>query len=188
MSRPMTGRTDRLRTANNPVICTIVKIIMPTSQEQYDDAMFDFSRNEYELAIAKLESLLAAEPEYFDAQLAFGMAWYRKGDFARAIAEGHKAEALRPKEQLVHTNLSLYYMKSGDKPAAEHHGLQARIAGWRDNMAPPAGEQAQDPELQMAKPKAPPIPQRDMPWKKNATPAAPPAQKTEAPGKARSEA
>lgn len=149
---------------------------MPTAQEQYDDAMFAFSQGEYVAAIAALKTLLAGEPAHFEAQLALGMAFYRKGDYAAAIAEGHKAEQLRPKEQLVHTNLSLFYMKAGDKQTAEHHGLQARIAGWRENMAPPAGGQEADPELQLAKPKPSPIPPRDMPWKKNkpatATPAA----------------
>ena len=150
---------------------------MPTAQEQYDDAMFDFSQANYDTAIAKLNALLDSEPEHFDARLALGMALYRKGDYATAISEGHKAEQLRPKEQLVHTNLSLFYMKAGDKQKAEHHGLQARIAGWRDNMAPPTSEPSGEPELQIAKPKPPPIPQREMPWKKKppATNAAPPA-------------
>src|ERR1039457_397661 len=85
-----------------------------TLQEQYDAAMFDFSRGEFAAAVEKLKPVLAEDATYFDAQLALGMAHYRLGDFARAIAEGHKAEKLRPKEQLVHTNLSLFYMKSGD--------------------------------------------------------------------------
>ena len=147
---------------------------MPTSQEQYDDAMFAFSQGDYDAAIAGLKSLLAGEPSHFEAQLALGMAHYRKGDYAAAITEGHKAEQLRPKEQLVHTNLSLFYMKAGDKQTAEHHGLQARIAGWRENMAPPAAGQEADPELQLAKPKPPPIPARDMPWKRNVQVAKPP--------------
>src|SRR6202451_644793 len=131
-------------------------------QEQYDDAMFDFSRSDFDGAIAKLKSVLVQEPENFEAQLALGMALYRKGDFAAAIAEGHKAEKLRPKEQLVHTNLSLFYMKSGDKVTAEHHGLQARIAGWRAANAAaqssqPAAATPADPELQMARPKPPPV-------------------------------
>ena len=77
-------------------------------QDQYDDALFDFSTGNFESAIAKLTAILAAEPTHFDAQLSLGMAYYRKGDFATAIAEGHKAEKLKPKEQLVHTNLSLF--------------------------------------------------------------------------------
>jgi hypothetical protein len=104
------------------------------------------------------------------------MCHYRKGDFATAIAEGHKAQTLKPNEQLVHTNLSLFYMKSGDKKTAEHHGLQARIASWKENMAPPpAGQPAgADPaadELKMAQPKAQAfkLPEKfpDQPWKKN---------------------
>src|SRR5678809_1117452 len=104
-----------------------------SQQEQYDDAMFDFSRGEFDATIAKLRAILAADPSHFDAQLSLGMAFYRKGDFASAIAEGHKAEQLKPREQLVHTNLSLFYMKAGDKKTAEHHGLQARIASWRED-------------------------------------------------------
>jgi tetratricopeptide (TPR) repeat protein len=139
---------------------------MATTQERYDDAMFDFSRADYAAAIDKLRALLAGEPAHFDAQLALGMALYRQGEYPAAIAEGHKAEQMRPKEQLVHTNLSLFYMKAGDKQKAEHHGLQARIAGWRDNMAPPGTATQDDPELQLAKPKPPPPKLPDMPWKK----------------------
>ena len=143
---------------------------MPTHQEQYDDAMFDFSTGDYDSAVAKFRAILAEEPTHFDAQLALGMACYRKGDYAAAITEGHKAEKLRPNEQLVHTNLSLFYMKAGDKKTAEHHGLQARIASWKGNMAPPGAGPSTDPELQMAQPppKEVKLPTKfpDMPWKK----------------------
>lgn len=139
-------------------------------QDQHDDAMFDFSRGELDRAIAKLQVILAVEPAHFEAQLALGMAHYRKGDYAAAIAEGLKAEKLKPREQLVHTNLSLFYMKAGDKKTAEHHGLQARIASWRTDAAPPGTASAADPELAMAKPKPatvkPPEKFPDMPWKK----------------------
>jgi Flp pilus assembly protein TadD len=150
-----------------------------TLQEQYDNAMFDFSQGDFAGAVDKLKAVLAQEGENYEAQLALGMAYYRAGDLPAAIAEGHKAEKLRPKEQLVHTNLSLFYMKSGDKVTAEHHGLQARIAGWRaENAAaksndPAAAPAPVDAELQMAKPKPPPVkvirmPDKfpDQPWKK----------------------
>jgi tetratricopeptide (TPR) repeat protein len=159
---------------------------MATPQEQYDDAMFDFSRAEFDPAIAKLRALLAGHPDHFEAQLALGMAFYRKGDYAAAIAEGHKAEQLRPKEQLVHTNLSLFYMKAGDKVKAEHHGLQARIAGWRENMAAPAAGAPVDPELQFAAPKPPSTVKSaqklpEMPWKKKPATASAPAPPPSAP-------
>lgn len=146
-------------------------------QDQYDAAMFDYGQGEYAAAVEKLKQVLAQDPEYFDAQLALGMAYYRLGDYATAIAEGHKAEKLRPREQLVHTNLSLFYMKAGDKATAEHHGLQARIAGWRaENAAAQANDPdartQEDPELQMARPKPPPVKVvrtdkfPEQPWKK----------------------
>jgi predicted Zn-dependent protease len=139
-------------------------------QNQYDDAMFDFSRRDFAAASARLREILAADPAHFDAQLSLGMALYRQGDFAGAIAEGHKAEQLKPREQLVHTNLSLFYMKAGDKKTAEHHGLQARIAAWREDPSKPGETPPGDPELALAKP-SPPAPKPlatfpDQPWKK----------------------
>lgn len=140
-----------------------------TLQEQYDDAMFDFSRGEFAGAIAKLRAVLTVDAAHFDAQLALGMAYYRKGEYAAAIAEGHKAEQLRPREQLVHTNLSLFYMKAGDKQKAEHHGLQAKIESWRTDAgkANESGAKAgNDAELQIARPKPAPIKFPSQPWKK----------------------
>ena len=141
-----------------------------TLQEQYDDAMFDFSRGDFDGAIARLRAVLAADPGHFDAQLALGMAHYRKGEYTVAIAEGHKAEQLRPREQLVHTNLSLFYMKAGDKPKAEHHGLQAKIESWRADAAKtgkePDAKSGSDAGLQIARPLPPPIKFPSQPWKK----------------------
>jgi tetratricopeptide (TPR) repeat protein len=143
---------------------------MSSLQDQYDEAMFDFSKGDYDSAIAKLQTVLAQDCSHFDAQLALGMAHYRKGDYAAAISAGQKAEQLRPNEQLVHTNLSLFYMKAGDKKTAEHHGLQARIASWKADKTPPGEKPTSDPELEMAKPKTTPMvpPEKfpNMPWKK----------------------
>ena len=149
---------------------------MPSLQEQYDDAMFDFSSSDYDSAIAKLKVVLASDATHFDAQLALGMAHYRKGDYKTAIEEGRKAEKMKPGEQLVHTNLSLFYMKSGDKGLAEHHGLQARISSWRQDAKNPAPT-TNNADLQMAKAPTPPVMQAvktpekfpEMPWKKKAT-------------------
>ncbi len=145
---------------------------MTALQERYDDAMFAFSQGEYPGAIAALRAILAEDPQHFDARLSLGMALCRQGDFAAAIIEGHQAERLRPHEQLVHTNLSLFYMKAGDKQTAEHHGLQARIASWRGDMDKPAATLAPaEDELKMAGAAAPQafkLPEKfpDMPWKK----------------------
>ncbi len=148
---------------------------MRSLQDQFDEAMFEFSTGNCDGAIERLRAILAADPDYFDAQLSLGGAYYAKGDYAMAIAEGHKAEKMKPHDQLAHTNLSRAYMKTGDKTTAEHHGLQARIASWRGNMALPANAPKPESELEMAKPPVPPAPAPpmkmpdkfpDMPWKK----------------------
>jgi Flp pilus assembly protein TadD len=136
---------------------------MPSFQDQFDDAMFEFSTGNVDGAIERLKGILAEDPDYFDARLSLGGAYYAKGDYAAAIIEGHKAEKLKPNDQLVHTNLSRAYMKAGDKTTAEHHGLQARIASWRGNMAPPSPSES---GLEVAKPKPPPEKFPEMPWKK----------------------
>jgi len=51
-------------------------------------------------------------------------------------------------------------MKSGDKVTAEKHGLQARIAGWREDAAAakaPGEKAASNPELEMAGAKPQPV-------------------------------
>lgn len=146
-------------------------------QAIYDDAMFDYSTGDFGSALEKLRQVLVQDSVHFDAQLAVAMCHYRLGDYPTAIAEGHRAEKLKPHEQLVHTNLSLFYMKSGDKKTAEHHGLQARIASWKQDMTPPgtaalASGAGDDSALQMAQPKpqAFKLPEKfpSQPWKKKA--------------------
>jgi len=140
-------------------------------QQQFDDAMFAFSQADYGRAVQLLEAVLTADPDHFDARLALGMSHYRLGDYQRAISEGHKAEQLRPDEQLVHTNLSLFYMKSGDKVTAEKYGLKARIASWKGG-SDPAVEAGTESELRMARPAPPTISitgrkPPEQPWKQN---------------------
>jgi tetratricopeptide (TPR) repeat protein len=143
-------------------------------QDRYDDAAYEFTQGQFDSAITKFEAILGEDPNHFDAQLGLGMAYYRKGDYARAIAEGHKAEEMRPNEQQAHTNLSLFYQKAGDKTKAEHHGLQARIASWKTPSAP--GQQPPgNPELELSKPPPPAaVKLPNMPWKKkSASPQSP---------------
>lgn len=150
---------------------------MADPQARYDEAMQDFSRGDYAAAVSKFEAILTEDPQHFDARLALGMACSRQGDQRRAIVEGHKAEKLRPEDPLVHTNLSLFYMKAGDKPTAEHHGLRARVAAWKSNAHLPADRSPAEPGLSLAAPRPPNVllPEKfpDMPWKKKPAPPGP---------------
>ena len=144
---------------------------MDELQEQFDDATFAFSQGDFGQAAAGFETILAADENHFDARMSLSMALCRLEQNERAIEEGHKAEKLRPNDQLVHTNLSLFYVKTGNKDAAEHHGLQSKIASWKHPGAAPAPSDEGGDELQMAKPKAESfkLPGKfpEMPWRKN---------------------
>ena len=135
----------------------------------YDDAVFAYTSGDYTAAMEGFTEVLATSPTHFEAQLSLGMAYYRLEDFARAIEEGKKAEIMNANEQRVHTNLSLAYMRSGDKETAEHHGLQAKLSGWRGNMAvPEEGAKEDDLKMAEAKPENIKMPTKfpDQPWKK----------------------
>jgi len=135
----------------------------------YDDAVFAYTTGDYTAAVEGFTEVLATAPTHFEAQLSLGMAYYRLEDFVRAIQEGKKAEAMNANEQRVHTNLSLAYMRSGDKETAEHHGLQAKLAGWHGNMeAPQSGAKEDDLKMAEAKPENIKMPTKfpDQPWKK----------------------
>lgn len=106
-----------------------------TPQDHYNDAMIDFTVGDYSAAILKLQSVLASEPEWFDARLALSMTYSRLGKWPDAIAEGHKAEHIRPDDPMVFTNLSMFYMKAGDKIKAEHYRAKAKIESWKVTLA-----------------------------------------------------
>ena len=107
---------------------------MATKEQLYDDGMFDFSMGEFDAAIEKFKQALAEDPGFFDANHALGMAYYRMGLIDEAIATGLRSLELKPNDQLAHTSLSMYYVKKDMNPEAEHHGAQARIAGWREEI------------------------------------------------------
>ena len=141
---------------------------MDELQEQFDNATFAFTQGDYRQAATGFEVILAVEKNHFDARMSLSMTLCRLEQYERAIEEGHKAEKLRPNDQLVHTNLSLFYVKTGNKEAAEYHGLQSKIASWKQPTAPIADN---NDELQITKPKAVSfkLPGKfpDMPWRKN---------------------
>lgn len=141
-----------------------------------DDAMFAFSQADYQKAVDLLDIVLETFPKQFDALTALSMAHCRLGNLDEALKLGLQAEQLRPHDALVHTNLSLFYVKMGDKEKAEHHGLQAKIASWRSDggvqatSANKLDEANAEDDLKMATPKPAtyktPSKFPDMPWKK----------------------
>ncbi|MCD8534062.1 MAG: tetratricopeptide repeat protein [Verrucomicrobia bacterium] len=142
-------------------------------QNWMDDGIFEFSQNQYDRAIEYFQKVLEVDPKHFDATTSLAMAHYRLGNFPKAIEFGKVAESLSPNDPTVHTNLSLFFMRNGEKEKAEHHGLQAKISAWKSDHSEPASqpENPGNDALNLAQPKPQniKIPPRfpDMPWKKS---------------------
>jgi tetratricopeptide (TPR) repeat protein len=104
-------------------------------------ASFDFALGDESAALAKLEEAVAVDASCFEAWLAKAEVHFSLRQFDEALAAGEQALVLRPKDIHIHTSLSRIWMERGDKPKAEHHGAQARILGWGDQLKEPEGKQ-----------------------------------------------
>jgi len=117
--------------------------------------------------------VLSEEPTYIDALVALSMVCYRKGDLEEAITLGHRVEEMEPEHPLIHTNLSLFYVKTGNKEMAEHHGLKAKIASWK--AQPDSATEASEDDLSVNRqqPQGYKTPTRfpDQPWKTPPSPS-----------------
>lgn len=109
-----------------------------------DEAAFDFAMGDEASALTKLQDAVSADPACFEAWLAKAEVHFASGHYDEALAAGEQALALRPKDIHIHTSMSRIWMERGDKTKAEHHGAQARILGWGDQLKEPEGKQPGD--------------------------------------------
>ncbi len=90
-----------------------------------------FSEGQDEAAIAKLRQALALQPDLLAAYEALGVILSRHEEYDEAIALMNQLLALDPDHVLAHTNLSIFYMKLGDKEKAEDEKAKATLAAFR---------------------------------------------------------
>lgn len=91
----------------------------------YDRAIRVFAQGHEERALGILEEALVLDPGFSDGYEAVGVILGRAERFHEAIDIFKRLEELAPEEPMVNTNLSLYYMKIGDKTTAEDHAAKA---------------------------------------------------------------
>jgi len=103
-------------------------------QEKVEEAILDFSIGEDESAERKLRELLDKAPDCYDGWLALTEVQLACGALDEALAAAENALAINPEDIHVHTSLSRIWVEKGDKDQAEHHGAQARILGWKDEL------------------------------------------------------
>jgi folate-binding protein YgfZ len=127
---PGTELAVRSRTAH--LKCTVVLLPVYRAPENatramavYEQAIRVFAEGQEERALAMLERALTIDPSFRDAYETVGVILGRSGRFEEAISIFERLEEVAPEEPMVNTNLSLYYMKIGDKPRAEEHSRRA---------------------------------------------------------------
>jgi len=86
-------------------------------------------------ARARLEAILATEPDHCEALEILGMLLSEAGDNDAAIEVTKRLAELLPESIMAHANLSRFYMLMGDKDTAEEWQAKARVLGWKDEIS-----------------------------------------------------
>lgn len=110
----------------------------------HDRAVHLFSQGDDDQAARLLEASLRLDPQFTDAYEALGVMLGRAERYHEAIDIFRRLEDVAPDEPLVHTNLSLFYMKIGDKDEAERQRALATAKRFGVTAVDPetAGRQA----------------------------------------------
>ena len=99
-----------------------------------------------------LADALRLEPTFADAYELIGVILGRAGRYHEAIDFFRRLEEVAPEEPMVHTNLSLYYMKIGDRTQAEEEAAKAttkqfRTVRWQSKSASEIADDQQQRKL-----------------------------------------
>lgn len=93
----------------------------------HERAVHRFGLGDDQGAIDLLQQALRQDPSLGEAAEALGVILGRHGRYHEAIDIFKQLEETAPNEPLIHTNLSLFYMKLGDKAEAERQREQATL-------------------------------------------------------------
>ena len=93
----------------------------------YEKAVSLFGEGRKEEAASALLEIIGKFPGYADAYETLGMVYYKSGSLDKAIEWTDRFAALRPEEPMAHTNLSIFYMKKGNKEKAEEEKALATV-------------------------------------------------------------
>jgi folate-binding protein YgfZ len=93
----------------------------------HDRAVRLFAEGQDDAALQLLEEALRLDSAFADGYEALGVILGRKSRFEEAIEIFKRLEEVAPNEPMVHSNLSLFYMKIGDKEKAEEEKAKATV-------------------------------------------------------------
>lgn len=117
------------------------------AQGLYERGIRVFAAGDAAGALALFEEVLRVDPTHADTYEAVGVVLGRSGRFHEAIDFFKRLEEIAPAEPMVNTNLSLYYMKLGDRATAEAEAaraVQKQVAAGRGAQGGDAARIAQE--------------------------------------------
>ncbi len=97
---------------------------------QYEKSIDLFAQGKREEAAAALRAIIEKNPDFDDAYESLGMVYYKMGHLDEAIEWTERWVALKPDAAMAHTNLSVFYMKKGDKEKAEVEKAKAVVLNF----------------------------------------------------------
>ncbi len=106
------------------------------SQNYLDEALDIFAKAEtkdatqLDPAIALLRKALKENPRNEDAMESLGVLLAKQGKYQEAIMVMHQLEMINPENQMAQMNLSIFYMKIGDKETAEEHKAKGTVIAF----------------------------------------------------------
>ncbi len=92
---------------------------MPTPDEMYDEANALKEQGDLEGAVARLQEILAIDPNHVLTHSALGVHLQKLGKPEDAISHAVKVTELEPDDSFSFTQLSVIYMRCGHIPEAE---------------------------------------------------------------------
>ena len=112
----------------------------------YDKAVRVYAAGGVEEALDHLEAVLRLDPAHADAYELIGVMLGKTGRYHEAIDFFRRLEEVAPDEPMVNTNLSVFYMKIGDKQTAEDQSGIAtqkkfRQTKWKDKSSAEIAEE-----------------------------------------------
>ncbi len=110
----------------------------PTPQEiakkLYDKALEVFAENKEEDAVNLLQQAITEKPDFTDAYESLGVILSRLEKYHQAIEVMTKLAEIAPEEPMARTNLSVFYMKIGNKEEAEAQMAKANALRFTQSM------------------------------------------------------
>lgn len=111
---------------------------MANPDQAYDEAIALYEAGNLDEAVAKLEALAAAEPDFALAHAALGVYYGKLDRHEEAVEHAQKVCELDPDDPFSYMALSTICQKAGKIPEAEQALSQAMEKQWASRKPPEA--------------------------------------------------